>query len=194
MQGTLRHNFWSAQTDEPSDGDGCQSCPGPCRLHQNTRPIIAAGALCSARVGGQARFSHTQFHRANPRITETRARLRILSMAPQRSSGPALPILPFIDPFNLAFIKRPPASYLRLPGSGHEATRLSPVPRSAARHGQSFPAEPLDPTKCGPPQTETRPFFLAGCCFLNGTPCTTRPKSASPSCGASSSFQTLLLP
>lgn len=54
-------------------------------------------------------------------------------------------------------------SYLRLPGSGHEATRLSPVFWGPpARHGQSFPAEPLDPTKCGPPPSpgpRPAPFF-----------------------------------
>lgn len=88
-------------------------------------------------------------------------------------------------------------SYLRLPGSGHEATRLSPV--SGVRQHDTANRSPLNPwipRNVVPPlcRTETRPFFLAGCCFLNGTPCTIRPKSASPSCGASSSFQTLLLP
>lgn len=133
-----------------------------------------------------------EFHRANPRAKDARKQVEFCQW---RLVGPVLPILPAIDPFNLAFIKRPPASYLRLPGSGHEATRLSPVP---GVHRTTWPIVPRrtpgSHEMWPPPRTETRPFFLAGCCFLNGTPCTIRPKSASPSCGASSSFQTLLLP
>lgn len=164
MQGTARFGIifsvLSARTSEPSDGDGCQSCPGPCRLHQNTRPIIAAGALCSARVGVQARFSHTEFHRANARTRDARKEIEFCQ---RRLVRPALPILPAIDPFNLAFIKRPPAvlfapSWIRPRGDSPFSCLWGPP----ARHGQSFPAEPLDPTKCGPPPSpgpRPAPFF-----------------------------------
>lgn len=98
-----------------------------------------------------------EFHRANPRAKDARKQVEFCQW---RLVGPVLPILPAIDPFNLAFIKRPPASYLRLPGSGHEATRLSPVP---GVHRTTWPIVPRrtpgSHEMWPPPQDRDPPLF-----------------------------------
>lgn len=100
----------------------------------------------------------TQISTDRTRGPETRAKK--VEFCQWRLSGPVLPIPPAIDPFNLAFIKRPPASYLRLPGSGHEATRLSPVP---GVHSTTWPIVPRrtpgSHEMWPPPGPRPAPFF-----------------------------------
>lgn len=96
--------------------------------------------------------THTQFHRASPRTRGARKPSTFDNGASSQYHQPLTRLI-------WLFLKRP--SCVLIAPSRIRPRGDSPFswPRSAARHGQSFPAEPLDPTKCGPPPDRDPPLF-----------------------------------
>lgn len=149
MQGTLRHNFWSAQTDEPSDGDDASRVLVPVASIKTPAQSLPL-ALC-ARREWVARLDLAT-RSSTERTRESQRRAQNFEFCQWRLSGPAVQpcqschsltrliwlsssdrlrlICAFLDPAT----KR--LAFLLSPGPQHDMANRSPpnpwIPRNVA--------------------------------------------------------------